>query len=182
MFTVIENLSDHEDVAPAEGMIAEAERLRRKRSTPGSVSPEGKNGAILCVGARGSLDEVAAAILAQLLRRRGIGAQSLTSTEMAPETLSRLDMAGVRIAILSYMNEDSITHAKYMIRRLRRRAPAIKVIVGFWSMTPDQLAQRKVMDETRADLVTVSLTDALDQVTSLATAQTDGRPDDEGTE
>jgi 3-deoxy-D-manno-octulosonic-acid transferase len=81
-------------------------------------------------------------------------------------------MAGVRIAILSYMNEDSTTHAKYMIRRLRRRAPAIKIVVAFWSMTSDQLAQRRVMDETRADLVTVSLTDALNQVTSLATAGT----------
>ena len=86
-------------------------------------------------------------------------------------------MTGVSVAVLSYMNEDAIPHAKYLIRRLRRRAPAIKVIVGFWSMTPDQLVQRKVMDETRADLVTVSLTDALDQVTSLATSQTAGRQD-----
>ena len=109
---------------------------------------------VLCVGARGSLDDVAAAILAQLLNRRGIGARSLTSSDVEPGTLSQLDMTGVSIVVLSYINEDSITHAKYLIRRLRRRAPAIKVIVGFWSMTSDQLAQRKVMEETRADLVT----------------------------
>jgi hypothetical protein len=100
---------------------------------------------------------------------------------MIPEQLSRLDMSGVRIAFLSYMNENSVTHAKYLIRRLRRRAPSIKVVVGFWSMTSDPMARRKMMDETQADLVTVSLRDALDQVTSLATAQTVGRPDDRGT-
>ena len=173
MFNVIENLADHEDVVPAEAAKG-ADVSSESPSKPGTVRPEAEDHAILCVGARGSLDEAAAAILAQLLRRRGIAARRVESPEMAPEQLSRLDMEGVRIVILSYMNEDSITHAKYMIRRLRRRAPAIKVIVAFWSMTADQLAQRKVMDETRADLVTVSLTDALDQVTSLATASTAG--------
>ena len=48
--------------------------------------------------------------------------ESLTSDDVTPEQLSHLDMAGVRIVVLSYMNEDSITHAKYLIRRLRRRA------------------------------------------------------------
>lgn len=180
MFTVIENLADHED-APAEGTTAEPELSGKRHSASEADSPEGDERAILCVGARGSLDEVAAAILAQLLRRRGIRARSLSSSEMIPEQLSRLDMSGVRIAFLSYMNENSVTHAKYLIRRLRRRAPSIKVVVGFWSMTSDPMARRKMMDETQADLVTVSLRDALDQVTSLATAQTAGRPDDRGT-
>jgi predicted PurR-regulated permease PerM len=73
----------------------------------------------------------------------------------------------VLAASLTYMNEDSIPHAKYLIRRLRRRAPAIKIIIGLWSIVPDQLARHEVTEETRADLVTVSLTDTLDQVTSL---------------
>ena len=174
MFTVIENLADHEDVVPAEDTTNRVGVASGGTLKPGVVSPAEEDRAILCVGARGSLDKVAAAILAQLLRRRGIGARSVDSSEMAPEHLSRLDLADVRIAILAYMNEDSITHAKYMIRRLRRRAPEIKVVAGFWSMKPDQLAQRKVLDGTRADVVTVSLTDALDQVTYLATSNVAG--------
>ena len=167
MFTVIENLSDHEDVVSPESMTAETGVPVEERSTPGHVRPEKDDHSVLCVGARGSLDDVAAAILAQLLDRRGIGTRSLTSSDMAPETLSRLDMTGVSIAVLSYMNEDSISHAKYLIRRLRRKAPAIKVIVGFWSMTSDELAKRKVTEEIHADLVTVSLTDALHRVSGL---------------
>lgn len=181
MFTVIENLSDHEDAVSAEGIVAEAGVSAEKRSTPVRVSPGENECSILCIGGRGSLDDVAAAILAQLLRRRGTGARSLTSNEMDPETLSRLDMTAVRVAVLSYMNEDSITHAKYLIRRLRRRAPAIKIIVGFWSMTAGQLTEQNVMAETRADLVTSALTDALDQATTLASAQTVGTPIDQGT-
>ncbi len=181
MFTVIENLSDHEDVVPTEGAEAEDQPPGAKRTIPPSVNPQIDDRSILCVGARGSLDDVAAAILAQLLRRRGIGARELTSNDVMPETLSRVDMTGVSIAVLAYMNEDSISHAKYLIRRLRRRAPNIKVIVGFLSMTIDQVAKRRVVDETRADLVTVSLTDAIDQVTTLAISQTDGTPEDGGT-
>jgi hypothetical protein len=157
---------------------AEAEAASEGLSKPADFSPEWGEHAILCVGARGSLDDVAATILAQLLRRRGIGAHSLTSNDITPENLSRLDMAGVRIAFLSYMNEDSITHAKYLIRRLRRRAPATRIMVGFWSMTSDQLAQRKVVDETRADLVTGSLTDALNQITSLAASESVKKSDE----
>ena len=95
-----------------------------------------------------------------------------------PEKLSRLDMAGVRIIFLSYMNEDSIIHAKYLIRRLRRKASTAKIMIGFWSMTSDQLANLKVLDQTRADLVTVSLTDALDQIASATATQTAEKPDD----
>jgi predicted PurR-regulated permease PerM len=170
MFTVIENLSDHEDVVVAE-IPASGDGIAVEKLSPmGHVDPVKGEHSVLCAGTRGSLDDVAAAILAQLLKRRGIGAQLLTSNDMAPETLSRLDLGGVSIAVLTYMNEDSIPHAKYLIRRLRRRAPAIKIIIGLWSMVPDQLARHEVTEETRADLVTVSLTDTLDQVTSLLIA------------
>lgn len=171
MFTVIENLADHEDVVTAQDTKGEAQVLGERLSKSGDLSSEWGEHAIICVGARGSLDDVAAAILAQLLRRRGVGAQTLTSNDVAPENLSRLDMADVRIAFLSYMNDDSITHAKYLIRRLRRRAPAVKVMVGFWSIASEQLANHRVLDETRADLVSASLTDALNQITSAVASE-----------
>ena len=168
MFTLIENLSDHEDVVSAEGVTAETGTPVKSHSMPGQISPDKDEISVICLGARGSLDDVAAAILAQLLTRRGIGARSMISADMAPESLSQLDMTGVSTAVLSYMNDNSVPHAKYLIRRLRRRAPAIRVIVALWSMPSDQLAKQKVMEETRADLVTVSLKDTLDQVASFA--------------
>ncbi len=181
MFTLVENLSDHEDVVSAEGTTAEGEVSNERRSKPGDFTPEWGEDAVLCVGARGSLDDVAAVILAQLLQRRGIGAKSLTANDVLPERLSRLNTAGVRLALLSYMNEDLITHAKYLIRRLRRRAPTIKIMVGFWSLTSGKSAKRKVLDTTRADLVAVSLTDALDQITAVAATEIVETPDDTAT-
>ena len=75
MFTLIENLSDHEDVVSAESTAAGALVSDNGHPNPADFSPESEEYAVLCVGARGSLDDVAAAILAQLLRRRGIGAR-----------------------------------------------------------------------------------------------------------
>jgi predicted PurR-regulated permease PerM len=169
MFTVIENLSDHEDIAPVESPTVGAAVSEKPTSKLSVNSSEWGDHAIICVGARGSLDDVAAAILAQLLRRRGFGAQSLTSDDVTPNKLQHLDMAGVRIIVLSYMNQDSITHAKYLVRRLRRRAAAATLMLGFWSLTSDELAQRKVLDETRADFVMISLKDALEQLTAAMT-------------
>ena len=81
MFTVIENLSDHEDVVPAEGAVSGDWRPHERGLHAGWRQRYRDEGSILCVGAQGSLDDVAAAILAQLLRRRGIGARSLTSND-----------------------------------------------------------------------------------------------------
>ena len=168
MFTVIDNLSDHDDIAPDESTTVGAEVSDKRSSMVSLTNSEWGDHAILCVGARGSLDDVAAAILAQLLRRRGFGAQSLTSDDVTPNKLPHLDMAGVRIIVLSYINQDSITHAKYLVRRLRRRAAATKIMLGFWSLTSDELAERKVLDETRADFVAISFKDALEEVTAAA--------------
>jgi predicted PurR-regulated permease PerM len=172
MFTLIENLSDHIDVEPTESTAVEAPKSDIGHPGAGAVNSDWGEHAVLCVGGRGSFDDVAAAILGQLLARRGIGAWSLTSDTVGPENLARLDMAGVRIVILSYVGEDPITHAKYLIRRIRRRTSTTKLMIGLWTMSADLLVQRKALDETRADFVAVSLTDALDRIAAAATGPT----------
>jgi len=169
MFTLIENLSDHIDVEPTESTAVGAPKSDNGHPGAGAVNSDWGEHAVLCVGGRGSFDDVAAAILAQLLARRGIGAWSLTSDNVGPQNLARLDMAGVRIVILSYVGEDPITHAKYLIRRIRRRTSTTKLMIGLWTMSADLLVQRKALDETRADFFAASLTDALDRIAAAAT-------------
>jgi hypothetical protein len=168
MFTLIENFSDHDDAKNVDNSETESAHSGNVLPKHRHVSSGWPENAVLCVGARGSLDDVTAAILVQLLQRRGIRAQMLTSDEVAPATLGRADITGVRLIVVSYMNEDSVTHAKYLIRRLRRRAPTAKVMIAFWSMTADQLAKSKIVEATQADFATVSLTDAVGQITTAA--------------
>jgi predicted PurR-regulated permease PerM len=173
MLTVIENLADHQDVIPASQTTESNDTPSDAASTSGDISAARSDKVILCVGARGNLDDVAASILAQLLQRRGIDARNASSTDVAPENLAGLDMAGVTSAFLCYMNEDSTAHARYLIRRLRRRVRGIKVLVGFWSMTPEASTHRKVLDGTRADMLAISLLESLDQITATSVALPD---------
>jgi hypothetical protein len=83
---------------------------------------------VLCVAGRGSLDEAAAAILAQLLEKHGIGARVVPSEAVSVANLPRLDVTGVQMACLSYLEPSSFTNARYLVRRLRRRLPQAKIV------------------------------------------------------
>ena len=67
---------------------------------------------------------------------------------------------------LVYLNENSVAHARYLIRRLRHRMPSISVLVAYLSLPSDQSAQINARKATNADFVTTTLVDTLDQITS----------------
>jgi hypothetical protein len=58
----------------------------------------------------GSLDE-AAAMLSQLLEKHGIGARVVPSEAVSVANLPRLDVTGVQMACLSYLEPGSFTNA-----------------------------------------------------------------------
>ena len=92
---VIDDLSDHDD---ASSPVLE-EGATEVRALPSVLSPEElapgwRETAVLCVAGRGSLDEAAAAMLAQLLEKRGIGARVAPFEEVNPST----EIAGCALA------------------------------------------------------------------------------------
>jgi predicted PurR-regulated permease PerM len=148
---VIDDLSDHVD------------------ETPGSPSTEeipqpGTRKIVLCVAGRGSLDEAAAAMLGQLLGSRGIAARLVPSVAVSAENLFRLDVADVATVCLSYLEPGRFTNARYLVRRLRRGLPTVRIFVGFWTLGDDEGRQVEALHETGADLVVTSLGQAVEQV------------------
>jgi hypothetical protein len=124
---------------------------------------------VLCVAGRGSLDEAAAAMLAQLLEKHGIGARVVPSEAVSVANLPRLDVTGVQMACLSCLEPSSITNARYLVRRLRRRLPQAKIVDGFWTLTAQEAEERDdALAATRADLVVTSLRQAVEQVVNAA--------------
>jgi hypothetical protein len=122
---------------------------------------------VLCVTGRGSLDE-AAAVLAQLLEKHGIGARVVPSEAVSVANLPRLDVTGVQMACLSCLEPSSFTNARYLVRRLRRRLPQAKIVDGFWTLTAQEAEERDALAATRADLVVTSLRQAVEQVVNAA--------------
>ena len=123
----------------------------------------------MCAGGRGNLDDVAAAILAQLLERCGIGTRVASFQAIATGTYASLDMSGIQVVCLSYMNPNSIAHARYAVRRLRRRTN-VPIVVGFWSVDPADPKAPDLVAATRSNLAATSLSDAIEEL--LGTART----------
>jgi hypothetical protein len=49
---------------------------------------------------------------------------------------------------------------------MRRRLPAIPILVAFLSLSTDQLAGASAIEATKADVVSTSLVDALNQISA----------------
>jgi hypothetical protein len=166
---VIDDLSDHDD---ASSPVLE-EGATEVRALPSVLSPEElapgwRETAVLCVAGRGSLDEAAAAMLAQLLEKRGIGARVVPSEAVSVANLFRLDVTGVQMACLSYLEPGSFTNPRYLVRRLRRRLPQAKIVDGFWTLTAQEAEERDALAATRADCVATSLRQAVEHVVNAA--------------
>ena len=164
---LIDDLSDHVDSPPAAEADAGADGTGGEATAPPPLPPPlaaDDKGRVLCIAGRGSLDEAAAAMLAQLLGRRGIQASVVSSDSVAPAAIFGLDAADVQIVCLSYLEPGGFTNARYLVRRLRRKLPRVRIIVGLWTLNDEDARQRDALRETGADLVVTSLRQAVEQI------------------
>ena len=144
---VIADLSDYEDVVQ------------------GPDAPGWKEGqVVLCIAGRGSLDEAVAAMLAQLLQKHGIGARTVPSRDVSAANIARFDVDGVQMACLSFLEAGGLTNARYLVRRLRRRLPNVKILLGLWTLSDEQAKSRDALRETGADIIVTSLGQAVTEV------------------
>jgi predicted PurR-regulated permease PerM len=168
---VIDDLADHGDLSPAaktEGQDA-IDRLAPVLSVE-ELQPAWREGEtpVICIAGRGSLDEAAAAMLAQLLQKHGISARVVPSQAVSSANIFRFDPAGVKLICLSYLEPGGFTHARYLVRRLRRKLPQARVLLGLWTQTQAETERRKALKETEADLVVTSLAHAVERVVAEA--------------
>ena len=153
---LVHDLDSHDDHDPAtaHGQIApddatHAERALARHAAPGRLAPEAtdlprawtERDPVLCVGGRGPLDEAVAAMLAQLLRKHRIGARIVGSEAVSRESIGTLDLDGVAMTCVSYLDTGGNTSVlRFLVRRLRLRLPGVPVVVGLWGADPDPAA------------------------------------------
>jgi hypothetical protein len=164
---VIDNLSDHDDVAPVRSGSSDQTVPAPILSTT-RLAPSWQGTPVLCVAGRGSLDEASAAMLAQLLQKHGIGARVVPSAAVSPPNLFALDATGVQMAYLCYLEPGSFANPHYLVRRLRRKLSKAMIVGGFWTLKADEADQRYALDKAGADLVATFLQQAIEQVTAAA--------------
>jgi predicted PurR-regulated permease PerM len=165
---VIDDLSDHEDVAPPAAVEGEGAAELALAPSPEQLAAAWPEGAVMCVAGRGSLDEAAAAMLAQLLRKQGIGVRIVPSQAVSATSIGRLDIADVRMICLSYLEPGGFTSARYLARRLRRKLPQVKILLGLWTLDQADSERRNARKETEVDVVVTSLRQAVERTLTEA--------------
>jgi predicted PurR-regulated permease PerM len=162
MDELLDDLSEHED-RPTEAVkerAAVSDALTAspvERAPTDVVQPE----PVLCVAGRSTLDEAAAAMLAQLLEKRRIAARVVPTTAVSSANIVGIPDSKVRIVCVSCLEAGGPTSARFLVRRLRRRLPKVRIVIGFWSLTEEQTRGRNLLEETGADLVVWSLEQAV---------------------
>ena len=128
--------------------------------------PDGTGRSVLCVGGRDNLDNATASIIAQVLTVTGATVTVAGFIDLEPSRLGQLKLDGVETIVVTFLNRDSLNHARFLVRRLRRMHPSVRVGLALWSdpetsgpQIPDE--QDKIAAKLSADFVTYSLTDAV---------------------
>ncbi len=129
-----------------------------------------ESGFIACVAGRNELDEAAAMLLASLLRERGHPAHlvPLEGTQAPAAYVSALRDAGT--VCLSLVSTMSAARARHIVRRLRRRAPRARIIVGFWGFAFTDTRPSDLLPVTAADAVAATLAEAIAEIETQTTA------------
>jgi hypothetical protein len=153
--SMVENLLEDEDATAAPGR------------TEGPI-PQGLSG-IVCVAGRNELDEAAAFLLVNVLRLErhiDIGAPlSADALSADPAHLPLFKEASV--VCLSLISTSSPARARFLVRRIRRRAPHAQILVGFWGSPAREVTAEEMARATSVQAVAVSLRDAVAAIDSM---------------
>ncbi|MBV9735573.1 MAG: AI-2E family transporter [Acidisphaera sp.] len=175
---VVSDLDRHDDAdpQPPRADAAPTAPPPSERDLPRRPAPEGSapdqselppewrsEAAVLCLAGRGPLDEAASNMLAQLLRKHGLGARTLPFEAASRERIAAMDRQGVAMVCISYLEiSGSPAHLRYLLRRLRVRLPDAKILVGLWPAEDEVLKEDRMRAVIGADCYTSSLHEAVE--------------------
>ncbi len=151
---LIENLSDRKDRGAAQAMA--------------ELPADWRNMPVMCVAGRGPLDEAAALLLVDMLAKHGVAARVISFDEASSAQVNDLDVDGVRLACVSYLEPGTYKNARYQVRRLRKRMPDVPVIALFWGIGSDHSRYLDSVEATESDLVTTGLKETIHHVLAFA--------------
>ncbi len=148
-----------EGVRPDEGEIFP--ELEKDGPTP---SMRGDQQAVLCLPARGRGDELASAMLAHLLREKGVSATAVSSNCLASEVVDRLRTHEVQVVCISALPPSAASRARYLCKRIRRESPHLDIVVGIWNAHGSLAKATERLTAAGANAVVSSYGDALTHI------------------
>jgi hypothetical protein len=125
-------------------------------------------GRFCCLPARADRDELAAAMLVQLLRQQGFQAQS-APVKLGVDDLVRLvETSRPDGVCISVVTPSTVLHARHLCLKLRALLPQQRIVVGLWGATENVSDAARRVRESGADEVVTTLAEAVLQLSKLA--------------
>jgi predicted PurR-regulated permease PerM len=129
LVTNLEDIADEEEHEEdeSEENAKPSDAAPAEDDTAVDLLPDGEGMTVLCAGGRGDIDDAAAAMLAQILEVQGAVAASITHESLQPLAARKLVLDKVDIVIVTFLNGTSATHARIVVRRLKKLQPGLRV-------------------------------------------------------
>ena len=113
--------------------------LRALHAEPAAGVDEPVRTTVLCIGARSEMDSLSAEMLAHSLSVAGCGARAVPALAVTAERIDTLELDGVDTVCLCAFSDAPQIQARFVCRRLRRRLPALRVLLAAWAAPADLL-------------------------------------------
>jgi len=184
---LVQDLGSHDDIEPPpheteDEPVASPQSERPAIKEPavvGEMPHEDKipqawkaEGAVMCIAGRGPLDEAASEMLAQLLNKHGLGSRLVPHEAVSRSAIYNLDASGVQMICISYLEiSGTPAHLRYLLRRLRKKAPKAPILVGLWPAEDAVFKNEAMRSALGADYYVSSMRDAVVQCLKVATGE-----------
>jgi hypothetical protein len=134
--------------------------VERSELAPGWVVDE----PILSIGGRSPLDEAAAAILAEVLNKRGLATKALPPEAISAGHIASLAKTEAKLVSLSYLGLGAgPALIRYLVRRLRRILPkGTLILVCYWNEEGNKAATKAMLETAEADAYATTLPEAVE--------------------
>lgn len=115
---------------------------------------------ILCIAGRGPLDELASAMLVQLLGKHDLDCRAVSHDAASRVRIGGLDVTEVTVVCIFYLGIDGIpSHLRYLLRRVRQRLPDALIVVGLWPAGDTDQWSKDLQSAIGADHYATSIRD-----------------------
>jgi predicted PurR-regulated permease PerM len=139
--------------------------------TPLPLSPPSCR--VLCVPARAYRDELAGAMLVQLLRQQDFDAENASAVLSTGELVEMAAKSDPEAICISVVTPSTLIHARYLSTKLRAQLPGVKIVVGIWGATENMAGAGERLRSSGADEVVVSLAEAMVQLAKFSVSIAD---------
>jgi predicted PurR-regulated permease PerM len=141
------------------------EAIRRTANATTSIPPD-ERVRILACPAQGEADRVGLEMLGVLLKPELWEIQISSAATLTSELMNIVEEFKPSVVCIGSLPSGSLSHTRYLCKRLKRRFPDLKVVVGRWGQTEGLDEAKQTLIETGVDEVYHSFAEARQQLNS----------------